>query len=291
MALFVPLSMQLEIVRGRHWLKSGNNSWLSLIGRLQSGITPAQAEANLNVVFQQAAHADYGAALSSDDRNALRDAHIRVYGGGGGVSDLRGNYRVPLLLLMGLRWIDAADRVHKCRQPPFRAIFHSQQRDCRPPGHRRKSRASIAATSHQAFCYRSLEVLRAPCLQNLGRSPTDWNSWIGHDSSAVSRLACAFIHSHGINGYGNPVRPGSGARDHEGAGLPRTERREPGHPLIIVTICVGQRIDRWSSRTVSTRALRRQPVSAQPEKTNGPGFWLTSRSSDHRSHGPCRCWL
>ena len=102
MALFVPLSMQLEIVRGRHWLKSGNNSWLSLIGRLQSGITAAQAEANLNVVFQQAAHADYGAALSSDDRNALRDAHIRVYGGGGGVSDLRGNYRVPLLLLMGL---------------------------------------------------------------------------------------------------------------------------------------------------------------------------------------------
>src|ERR1700732_2383202 len=102
MALFVPLSMQPQIVRGRHWLKAGNNSWLSLIGRLQSGITAAQAEANLNVVFQQAAHADYGAALSSDDRNALRDAHIRVYGGGGGVSDLRRNYRVPLLLLMGL---------------------------------------------------------------------------------------------------------------------------------------------------------------------------------------------
>src|SRR3984957_17406592 len=53
MSLFVPLSMQPQIIRGRHWRNSGNNSWLSLIGRLKSGISPAQAEANLNIVFQQ----------------------------------------------------------------------------------------------------------------------------------------------------------------------------------------------------------------------------------------------
>ena len=35
MALFVPLSMQPQIIRGRHWRNSGNNSWLSLIGRLK----------------------------------------------------------------------------------------------------------------------------------------------------------------------------------------------------------------------------------------------------------------
>jgi putative ABC transport system permease protein len=102
MALFVPISMQSEIIRGRHWLKSGNNSWLTLIGRLKANISPAQAEANLNLVFKQALGGDYGAALSSDDRKAIRDAHINVVPGGSGFSDLRQDYRIPLLLLMGI---------------------------------------------------------------------------------------------------------------------------------------------------------------------------------------------
>jgi predicted permease len=102
MALFVPISMQPEIIRGRHWLKSENNSWLSLIGRLKSNISPTQAEANLNLIFEQALGSDYGAALSTDDRKALRDAHIDVAPGGTGFSDLREDYRTPLLLLMGI---------------------------------------------------------------------------------------------------------------------------------------------------------------------------------------------
>ncbi|HXY15727.1 MAG TPA: ABC transporter permease [Terriglobales bacterium] len=104
MMLFVPISMQPEIVRGRHFLTSGNASWLTLIARLKSGITPAQAAANLNIVFQQAVKGNYGAALSADDRNAIRETHmsIRVVPGGSGVSNLRGDYRMPLLLLMGI---------------------------------------------------------------------------------------------------------------------------------------------------------------------------------------------
>lgn len=102
MALFVPLSMQPEIVRGRHWRKNGNTSWLSLIGRLRPGSSLAQAEANVNVIFKQALKGDYGAALSSDDRKAVANAHIKVEQGAGGVSDVRGNYAVPLMLLMGI---------------------------------------------------------------------------------------------------------------------------------------------------------------------------------------------
>jgi predicted permease len=104
MALYVPLSMQPAIVRGRHWRTSGNSSWLSLIGRLKPGVTAAQAEANLNIVFQQAAAGDYGAALSADDRKEIHDSHmgIHVASGGGGISSLRGEYRLPLLLLMGI---------------------------------------------------------------------------------------------------------------------------------------------------------------------------------------------
>src|SRR5947209_3835659 len=102
MAVFVPLSMQPQIVRARHWRTAPNTSWLSLIGRLKPSITPAQAGANLNLVFQQAKTGDYGAALSSDDRDAIRDLRIAVSPGGGGLSELRGSYRVPLLLLMGI---------------------------------------------------------------------------------------------------------------------------------------------------------------------------------------------
>ena len=75
MNLFVPLSMQPHIVRGRHWRNNRNVSWLSLIARLKPGTSLAQAEANVNLVFQQALKGDYGAALSADDRNAIRDTH------------------------------------------------------------------------------------------------------------------------------------------------------------------------------------------------------------------------
>ena len=102
MALFVPLSMQPQIVRGRHWRNAPNSSWLSLIGRLPPDTTPAQAEANVNVVFKQAMNGAYGASLTSDDRKALRDEHIKVSSGAGGLSDLRGIYRTPLFLLMGI---------------------------------------------------------------------------------------------------------------------------------------------------------------------------------------------
>src|ERR1043166_8040896 len=102
MALFVPLSMQPQIVRGRHWRDAPNTSWLSLIGRLPPDTTPAQAEANVNLVFRQAMSGAYGASLSSDDRNALRDAHLKVAAGASGLSELRAEYRTPLLLLMGI---------------------------------------------------------------------------------------------------------------------------------------------------------------------------------------------
>ena len=104
MDLYVPLTMQPEIVRGRHWLNLADAHWLSLIGRLKPEATLAQAEANVNAVFQQAVQGPYGAALSSDDRNAIRDLHLRipVAAGEAGLSKLRSVYRAPLLVLMAL---------------------------------------------------------------------------------------------------------------------------------------------------------------------------------------------
>ncbi len=102
MALYVPLSMQPAIIRGRHWRNSPHDSWLLLIGRLKTGVSPAQAEANLNLVFQQALGGDYGATLNADDMRDVRNNHIVVSQGAGGLSELRGDYRTSLLLLMGI---------------------------------------------------------------------------------------------------------------------------------------------------------------------------------------------
>ncbi len=104
MALFVPISMQEQIIRGRQWLTSPNNSWLLLIGRLKPSLTPGQAAANLNIVFQQAMQGSYGASLSSDDRKGIEEDHLTIHvsAGGTGLSALRSDYRIPLLLLMGI---------------------------------------------------------------------------------------------------------------------------------------------------------------------------------------------
>ena len=102
MALFVPLSMQPEIVRGRNWRNKAGTSWLSLIGRLKPGVTSERAQAEMNLILQQSLQGTYGARLSADDLRFMRTAKIKVAPGGGGVSELRGDYRMPLLLLMGI---------------------------------------------------------------------------------------------------------------------------------------------------------------------------------------------
>ena len=77
-------------------------SWLALIGRLQPGVNKAHAEADVNLVFQQAMSGGYGATLSADDKKAIASAHIAVTLGGGGLSELRAFYGKPLLMLMGM---------------------------------------------------------------------------------------------------------------------------------------------------------------------------------------------
>jgi len=101
-SLYTPLSMQPQIIRGNKFRDNPNTSWLGLIGRLKPGVSPEQAKANLNVVFQQAMKGAYGAKISQDDRDAIGNAQIKIEAGGAGLSSLRSEYRTPLLLLMGI---------------------------------------------------------------------------------------------------------------------------------------------------------------------------------------------
>ncbi|HKR32612.1 MAG TPA: ABC transporter permease [Terriglobales bacterium] len=100
--VFVPITMQQEIIRGAKLLKNPNASWLSVLGRLKPGITVEQAKANLTVVLQQALKGSYGASITEQDRKDIADEGIKVAAGGAGLSEFRGDYETPLFLLMGI---------------------------------------------------------------------------------------------------------------------------------------------------------------------------------------------
>src|SRR5262249_49495012 len=61
--IWVPLSMQEQLLLGRHWLDDYSYSWLHLIGRLRPDVSLDKARAALNVSFQQLVNGPVGARL------------------------------------------------------------------------------------------------------------------------------------------------------------------------------------------------------------------------------------
>jgi predicted permease len=98
--LWVPMTMQEQVVSGRKWLEDYNASWLHVIARLKPGVTVENAAANLNLLLQQLVSGPLKAKLSKDDLDNLKADKVPVSAGGGGFSDLRGDFQQPLLLLM-----------------------------------------------------------------------------------------------------------------------------------------------------------------------------------------------
>jgi predicted permease len=74
-----------------------------IIGRLQDNVGVKQAQAELEVIFDQilnARAAAFGATLSPEDRQSVFDRKIEVGPGGKGLRDLRDRIRDPLLVMM-----------------------------------------------------------------------------------------------------------------------------------------------------------------------------------------------
>ncbi len=97
---WIPVTMQEQIIPGRKWRENYEASWLHSIARLKPGVSLEQAAANVNLVFQQLLNGPLKGKLSKDDFNNLKKDKIAVTAGGGGFSDLRGNFKEPLFLLM-----------------------------------------------------------------------------------------------------------------------------------------------------------------------------------------------
>jgi predicted permease len=97
---WMPVTMQEQIIPGRKWLEDYDASWLHSIARLKPGVSVEQAAANANLVVQQLVNGPLKGKLSKDDIDNLKADKVQVTAGGGGFSDLRGDFKEPLMLLM-----------------------------------------------------------------------------------------------------------------------------------------------------------------------------------------------
>src|SRR5208282_1765837 len=105
--VWVPLTMQAEIVPGRDYLSTEKEpvektEWLQVIGRRKPGVTVEQAKASINVSFQNYLQSQIGSRMSDKDRRNFLNQHLAVTNGSHGASTLREQFGQPLLILMGV---------------------------------------------------------------------------------------------------------------------------------------------------------------------------------------------
>jgi hypothetical protein len=92
--VWVPATMQREIIRGQDLLATRNASWLNAIGRLKPGVTPENAERQLTTLAASI-HAEFSKKPSEAPRALVRPAF-------NGLSGLREGFSQPLRLLMAI---------------------------------------------------------------------------------------------------------------------------------------------------------------------------------------------
>ena len=101
---WIPLDMQPLVMPGRMWLRDDPGHiaekvmWLHAIGRLKPGVTRQQAQANVDVVFQQVVAEEF-AQISRSQPDILKQ-NLKLHDAASGVSSVRGDFADPLYVLM-----------------------------------------------------------------------------------------------------------------------------------------------------------------------------------------------
>ena len=99
---WVPLMMEPQVLPGQDYLDKIDTSTLLLVGRLKPGISLAQAQASINVTFQQIAHSSFANRFDKDNRPELEKLNIDVTSAARGLSSVRKELERPLWFLMGI---------------------------------------------------------------------------------------------------------------------------------------------------------------------------------------------
>ncbi|HZS56551.1 MAG TPA: ABC transporter permease [Bryobacteraceae bacterium] len=101
--LWVPLSMQKQVLPGRDWLHplpdpTQKVMWLHVFGRLQPGYSLAQAQTEANGIFKRGLEASY-ASLSADAQKSFMDQRLKLRPAAQGASELRDRVQKPLQVI------------------------------------------------------------------------------------------------------------------------------------------------------------------------------------------------
>ena len=103
--IYVPITMQRTIEPDWNYLQDRRSYWIDLAGRLRPGVTVAQAAAQMNPLFLALRRQEFTAL--KDQSPAVRQtfidgAHLNVDAGSRGFSPLRGDMRIPLMVMVGM---------------------------------------------------------------------------------------------------------------------------------------------------------------------------------------------
>jgi predicted permease len=100
--LWIPMSMQQQLLPGRDYLTPRDTLWLQVVGRLAPGMSLPQAQSGINVEFQHVLRAWAPDIPSEEQRRFALGQNIKLQRGSLGASELRDQFADPLLLLMGM---------------------------------------------------------------------------------------------------------------------------------------------------------------------------------------------
>jgi predicted permease len=98
--LWIPLSMEARVSPGWNGLGDKWFESLYIIARLKDGVTPQQADANVNLLARQIWHSYAGPVLTTGQRRRPRRVHVPLTAVARGISHLRYEFSLPLQILM-----------------------------------------------------------------------------------------------------------------------------------------------------------------------------------------------
>jgi putative ABC transport system permease protein len=98
----VPMMMKAEMTPTWNDLDNRRSRWLTILGRRRPGVSTAQVESQLNVVYRQVNAQEIKDIKNASDtfRQRFVAKHLNVLDGARGLSDLRSQFSTPLIVLM-----------------------------------------------------------------------------------------------------------------------------------------------------------------------------------------------
>ncbi len=98
--LWMPLQLEPQIQPYAGFLRAKDMQWLSAMGRLKPGVSQAQAQASVNVLFQQIIRSEAPPKMSQQEMHDYLDQRIVLSSGALGISSVRAEFSQPLIVLM-----------------------------------------------------------------------------------------------------------------------------------------------------------------------------------------------